>query len=396
LSAENWPEIEEHVYLRTFRRVPVTLVRGQGVRVWDDAGREYLDFVAGWAVNTLGHCHPVLVDAICRQAQVLIHTSNQCSTVPQLELAELLVANSCMDRVFFANSGVEATEGAVKLARRYGKLHLNGAYEVITVGASFHGRTLAMTAATAQPKFQEPYTPLPVGFVNVAWNDPEAIRQATGPLTCAVMLEPIQGESGVRIPAPDYLRRVRQWCDERGILLILDEVQTGVARTGTLFAYEQAGIEPDIMAIAKGLGSGVPIGAVMAKERASAFRPGDHGGTFTGNPLVCAAATAVMRYVIENDIPAHVRHVGAHFLARLQGIVRDFPIAREARGAGLLLALEFHDDVAEEVTLQCLQKGLLINKVRTNTLRFMPPLTVTEQEVDEGISILRGVLASRA
>jgi len=396
LSPESWPAIEEHVYLRTFRRVPVTIVRGQGTRVWDDAGRKYLDFVAGWAVNTLGHCHPVLVDAICRQAGTLIHTSNQFYTVPQLELAELLVSNSCMDRVFFANSGVEATEGAVKLARRYGKLHLNGAYEVITVGDSFHGRTLAMTAATAQPKFQEPYTPLPVGFVNVAWNDPEAIRKATGPLTCAVMLEPIQGESGVRIPAPDYLKHARQWCDERGILLILDEVQTGIARTGTLFAYEQAGIEPDVMAIAKGLGSGVPIGAILAKERASAFSPGDHGGTFTGNPLVCAAATAVMRYVIENDIPAHVRRVGAHFLACLQDIVRDFPIAREARGAGLLLALEFREDIAEDVTLQCLQKGLLINKVRTNTLRFMPPLTVTGQEVDEGISILRGVLASRA
>jgi predicted acetylornithine/succinylornithine family transaminase len=381
--------------LRTFRRVPVTIVRGEGVRVWDDAGREYLDFVAGWAVNTLGHCHPVLVDAICRQAHTLIHTSNQFYTVPQLELAEILVAHSCLDRVFFANSGVEAAEGAVKLARRYGKLHLNGAYEVITVADSFHGRTLAMTAATAQPKFQEPYTPLPAGFINVAWNDPEAIRRATGPLTCAVMLEPVQGESGVRIPAPDYLRRAREWCDERGILLILDEVQTGIARTGTLFAYEQAGVEPDIMAVAKGLGGGVPIGAIMAKESASAFKPGDHGGTFTGSPLVCAAATAVMRYVIDNDIPAHVRHVGAHFLTRLQSIVRDFPIAKEARGAGLLLALDFHEDIADEVTIKCLESGLLVNKVRPNTLRFMPPLIVSDEEVDEGISILRGVLASR-
>jgi len=396
LSARNWPDIEEHVYLRTFRRAPVTLVRGQGSRVWDDTGREYLDFVAGWAVNTLGHCHPVLVDAICRQAQTLIHTSNQFYTVPQLELAEILVAHSCMDRVFFTNSGTEATEGAVKLARRYGRLHLNGAYEVITVGDSFHGRTLAMTAATAQPKFQEPYTPLPAGFVNVEWNNPEAICRATSPNTCAVMLEPVQGESGVRIPASDYLKHTREWCDERGLLLILDEVQTGIARTGTLFAYQQSGIEPDIMAIAKGLGSGVPIGAVLAKERASAFKPGDHGGTFTGNPLVCAAATAVMRYVIDNDLPAHVRRVGAHFLARLRDIVRDFPVATEARGAGLLLALEFREDIAEELTLQCLHKGLLLNKVRPNTLRFMPPLIVSSDEVDEGISILRGILASRS
>ena len=394
LSQTNWPELESQLYLKTFRRIPLTIVRGAGMRVWDDNGRAYLDFVGGWAVNSLGHCHPVLVEAIERQARTLIHTSNQFYTVPQLELAQLLVTHSCLDRVFFANSGVEAAEGAVKLARRYGKLHLNGAYEVITASDSFHGRTLAMTAATAQQKYQELYTPLPPGFINVAWNDPQAIRDATGENTCAVMLEPVQGEAGVRIPDADYLPQVRRWCDEKGILLILDEVQTGVGRTGTLFAYEQTGIEPDILVLAKGLASGVPIGAFLAKERASAFQPGDHGSTFGGNPLACAAGFAVVSYIIAQDIPGQVRRVGARFLRLLNDVVRDLPVAKEARGSGLLLALVLNKDVAEEVTLDCLHRGLLINKVRPNTVRFMPPLIADDRDIDEAMGIVRTVLAS--
>lgn len=395
MSETNWPEVEERLYLRTFRRVPVTLIRGAGVRAWDDTGKEYLDFVAGWAVNALGHCHPVLVEAIENQARTLIHTSNQFYTVPQLELAQVLIDNSCLDRVFFCNSGVEATEGAVKLARRYGKLHMNGAYEVITVGESFHGRTLAMTAATAQPHYHELYTPLPQGFVNVEWNDVDAIAAAVTNRTCAVMVEAVQGESGVRIPADDYLVRIRRLCDEKGILMILDEVQTGIGRLGTLFAYEQSDIEPDIMTLAKGLGSGIPIGAFLAKERASAFQPGDHGSTFGGNPLACAAAHAVVSYIVENDIPAHVRQVGGYFLDRLWQIVHDFPIARSARGKGLLLALELEQDIAQDVLLHCMNEGLLVNRVRPNTLRFMPPLILTETDVDAAISILRTVLSSR-
>ena len=394
MSQKNWTEVEAQLYLTTFRRIPLVIVRGEGMRVWDEEGREYLDFVGGWAVNALGHCHPVLVEAIERQARTLIHTSNQFYTIPQLELAELLVGHSCLDRVFFANSGVEAAEGAVKLARRYGKLHLGGAYEVITVGDSFHGRTLAMTAATAQQKYQQLYTPLPPGFVNVEWNDAAAIRAATNENTCAVMLEPVQGEAGVRIPDADYLPQVRRWCDEKGILLILDEVQTGIGRIGTLFGYEQFGVEPDIMVLAKGLASGVPIGAFLAKERASAFRPGDHGSTFGGNPLACAAALAVVRYVIEQDIPGHARRVGGRFLQLLNEVVRDIPVAKEARGRGLLLALVLERDVAEDVTLACLRNGLLINRVRPNTLRFMPPLIASDSDIDEAIAILRTVLAS--
>lgn len=394
MSEMNWPEIEERLYLRTFRRVPVTLVRGEGVRVWDDHGKQYIDCVGGWAVNTLGHCHPVLVEAIERQARTLIHTSNQFYTVPQLELARVLIENSCLDRVFFGNSGVEATEGAVKLARRYGKLHLGGAYEVITVGHSFHGRTIAMTAATAQAKYQELYTPLPVGFTNVEWNDVDAIKAGTTSLTCAVMLEPIQGEAGVRIPDEDYLRKVRDWCDEKGILLILDEIQTGVARTGTLFAYEQFGVKPDIMTLAKGLGSGVPIGALLATEKASAFQPGDHGGTFGGNPLACAAGHAVMTYVIQHDLASSVKRAGEHFMQQLDGIIADFDVAVEARGRGLLIALDFKEDIADELTLRCLNGGLLVNRVRPNTLRFMPPLIISNGEIDEAIRILRTVLSS--
>ena len=395
MSGTNWHEVEERLYLRTFRRVPVTLVRGAGVRAWDDDGKEYLDFVAGWAVNALGHCHPVLVEALETQARTLIHTSNQFYTVPQLELARVLIDNSCMDRAFFCNSGVEATEGAVKLARRHGKLHMNGAYEVISVGESFHGRTLAMTAATAQPHYHELYTPLPAGFVNVEWNDVDAIAAAISDRTCAVMVEAVQGESGVRIPSDDYLPLVRTLCDAKGVLLILDEVQTGIGRLGSLFAYEQSGIEPDIMTLAKGLGSGVPIGAFLAKEKASAFRPGDHGSTFGGNPLTCAAANAVVRYIVENDIPGHVQRVGHYFLDRLWETVHDFPVARSARGRGLLLALELEQDIAQDILLKCVNEGLLVNRVRPNTLRFMPPLILTEEDVDEAIEIMRTVLSSQ-
>ncbi|MFC2045675.1 aspartate aminotransferase family protein, partial [Chloroflexota bacterium] len=302
-----WQELEKKYYMGTFTRVPVTLVKGQGVKVWDDSGREYLDFIGGLAVDCLGHCHPVVSDAIAEQARTLVQTSNLFYTIPQLQLAELLIQNSCLDRIFICNSGTEATEGAVKLARRYGNLHLNGAYEVITATNSFHGRTLAMVAATGQPKMQQPYVPLPSGFVNVEYDNIEALKTATTDKTCAVMMEPIQGEGGVNMPADDYLAEVRAWCDEKGILLILDEIQTGIGRTGTLFAYEQYSSEPDIMALAKGMGNGVPIGAILAKEKASVFIAGEHGSTFGGNPLVCAASYATIKYILDNDIVGNTK-----------------------------------------------------------------------------------------
>ncbi len=390
----NWQELESKYHMHTFNRTPITLVKGQGARVWDDDGREYLDFVAGWAVDSLGHCHPMVAEAIAEQARILIQTSNQFYTVPQLRLAELLVQNSCLDKVFFCNSGAEANEGAVKLARRYGKLNLNGAYEVITAMGSFHGRTLAMTAATGQPKFQEPYQPLPIGFKNVEYNNIEAIKAATTAQTCAVMLEPVEAEGGVNIPDDNYLAAVRAWCDQKGILLILDEIQTGIGRLGTLFAYEQYGAEPDIMTLAKGLGSGVPIGTIMAKDRASVFVPGDHGSTFGGNPLVCAAAYATLKFIIDNDIAENVKRVGRHFIAGLEDLKKKFDFITDVRGRGLLLAMEFSSDIAQEVVTVCLDRGLLVNRLKPNALRFMPPLIIGKEEVNEALGILDKTLSS--
>jgi len=390
--AKNWQELEKKLFLQTIKRAPVTLVRGKGARVWDDQGREYLDFYSGWATTSLGHCHPVLVKALEKQAKTVIHVSNQFYTIPQLELAQLLVDHSCLNRVFFCNSGAEAVEGGVKLARRYGKLRLNGAYEVITAYNSFHGRTLAMTAATGQARFQEPYTPLPIGFVNVEYNNVEAIKRATSDKSCAVLLEPIQGEGGVNVPADDYLQKVQSWCKEKGILLILDEVQTGASRTGTLFAYQQFGVEPDIMTLAKGIGSGVPIGAILSKEHCAVFSPGEHGSTYGGNPLACAAAHAVLKFMIDNDLPAHVKRVGNYLVSRLQDMRKEFDFITDVRGRGLLIALEFNQEIAEKSVLACIDKGLLVNRLKPNALRFMPPLIITEKDVDEAVGIVRKVL----
>jgi acetylornithine/N-succinyldiaminopimelate aminotransferase len=389
----DWQELEEKYYMQAVLRVPVTLVKGQGARVWDDKGREYLDFVGGWAVDSLGHCHPAVADAVAEQARTLIQTSNQFYTIPQIRLAELLVKNSCLDRVFIGNSGAEATEGAVKLARRYGHLHLKGAFEVITALNSFHGRTLAMTAATGQPKFQEPYIPLPVGFINVKYNDIEAIRSATTDKTCAVMLEPIQGEGGVNVPDDDYLKKVREWCDQKGILFILDEIQTGIGRIGTLFGYEQYGVEPDIMPLAKGLGGGLPIGAILAKEKVSVFVPGEHGSTFGGNCITCAAAYATLKYIIDNDISAHVRKVGQYLMEGLKGLKEKYPFVTDVRGRGLLVAIEFNSDIAQSLLMSCLEKGLLVNKVKPNALRLMPPLIIGNDDVDEALGILDELLS---
>jgi len=390
----HWQELEQKYFMRTFERLPVTLVRGKGARVWDEDGREYLDFVAGWAVNSLGHCHPVTTEAVTEQVHILLQTSNQFYTIPQVQLAELLVQNSCLDKVFLCNSGAEANEGAVKLARRYGKHHLNGAYEVITATGSFHGRTLGMVAATGQPKFQEPYVPLPSGFVNVEYNSIEAIRAATSPQTCAVMLEPVQGEGGVNLPDDNYLAAVRAWCDQQGILLILDEIQTGIGRMGTLFAYEQYGVEPDIMTLAKGLASGIPIGAILAKESAAVFTPGEHGSTFGGNPVACAASYATVKFVIENDIPGNARKVGEYLMAGLKDLSQKHQAITDVRGRGLLSAIEFSQDIAQAVVMACLERGLLVNKLKPDALRFMPPLTIGNAEVDEALGILDKALTS--
>lgn len=392
----DWHKLEQKYLMHTIDRLPLTLVRGQGAKVWDDKDKEYLDFVGGLAVNSLGHCHPVVSKALAKQAKTLIQTSNHFYTIPQIRLAELLVQNSCFDKVFLCNSGAEANEGAVKLARRFGKLYLNGAFEVITTFNSFHGRTLAMVAATGQKKLQEPYTPLVSGFVNVEYNRIEAIKQATSSQTCAVMLEPIQAEGGVNVPSKDYLQKVRDWCDQKKILLILDEVQTGMGRTGTLFAYQQYGAEPDIITLAKGLGSGVPIAAVMAKKKADVFKAGEHGATFGGNPLACAAAYATVKFIIENDVTGNAERVGQYLKKRLEELKTEFDFIVEVRGRGFLQAMQFNKDIADGVVMACLQKGLLVNRVKPNALRFIPPLIIGEKEVDRAMEILQEVLAEIA
>lgn len=392
-----WIERESNVYMAAGgRRLKATMVRGSGARLWDDTGKEYLDFIAGWAVTNLGHCHPAITEAIIKQAQTLLITSNDLYTVPQVELAEALVQNSCIDRVFFQNSGAEANEAAAKLVRKWGKANRNGAYEIITTLHSFHGRTLSMVSATGKPEGRVPYEPVPSGFVNVEFDDIAAVRNATTQHTVAVMVEPVQGEGGVNIPSPDYLRLLREWCDANKLLLIFDEVQTGFGRLGSLWGYQQFGVEPDVMTLAKGLGGGVPIGAVTAKTHAAAFTPGDHGTTFGGNPLVCAAALASFRYILENRVWENAAKVGAYFMDKLQGLRSAHgPLIKEVRGRGLLIALEFTQNCAMEVVTNCLRNGLVLNPVADNAIRFMPPLIITQSDADEAVRILDRVLAEK-
>lgn len=388
----DWRALEARYFFHTGKRMPVVLVRGQGTRVWDEHGKAYLDFFGGPAAISLGHCHPVVVQALMDQAQKLIHVSNAVYSIPQIQFAHLLIQHSAFDRVFFCNSGAEANEGAIKLARKWGKEKKNGAYEIISTENAFHGRTLAMVTAGGTEKYRAPYAPLPPGFVHVPFNDVDAIKRATNDKTLAVFLEPIQGEGGVNVPDDDYLKQVRAWCDERGILLILDEVQTGFGRTGKLFAYQLYDAEPDIITLAKGIGSGVPLAAFMAKEHCAVFQPGDHGTTYGGNPLMTRVGHAVVSYIIENNIPDRVADLGQYVERRLQSIEDRFDFVSAVRGKGLIWAIQFDREIGEAVTLRCLEEGLIANNVRPNALRITPPLTVTEEELDEGLDIIERVL----
>ncbi|AKG53851.1 acetylornithine aminotransferase [Dehalogenimonas sp. WBC-2] len=385
----DWMGLEKRYFMHTVERAPLTIVKGVGSYVWDEHGRRYLDFVAGWAVNSLGHCHPVVVEAVRHQVGEIIQTSNHYYTKPQIQLAELLVKNSDLDKVFLCNSGAEASEGAVKLARRYGKLQLGGAYEVITTTGSFHGRTLAMVSASGQLKYQQPYTPLPSGFINVEYNNIEAIKQATTQTVCAVMLEPVQGEGGVNTPSPGYLKQVRDWCDEKGLVLILDEIQTGIGRTGSLFAYQNFNLCPDIMTLAKGLGGGLPIGAIMAKDKFSVFSVGEHGSTFGGNPVTCAAAYATVKFMIDHNIPQNACEMGQYLEGKLTNLKDKYDgVITQIRGKGLLLAVQFSRDIAKELASECLEQGLLVNDVKPNALRLMPALIISRSEIDEAVNLL--------
>lgn len=393
MDTKSVTEMGERYVMRTYRRAPVAFVSGQGARLVDAEGETYLDFVAGIAVTALGHNHPALTAAIRAQASRLLHVSNLYHIPQQAELARWLVEHSALDRAFFCNSGAEANEAAIKLARRFGKTRGTGGHEILVAEHSFHGRTLGALAATAQPKYQQGFEPLPPGFVSVPFNDLGALEAAAGPASCAVMLEPVQGEGGVTPAAPDYLRGVRRLCDARGLLLILDEVQTGIGRTGRLFAYEHYGIAPDILTLAKGLGGGVPIGAMLARaEVADAFAPGDHGSTFGGNPLACAAALAVLTTIESDSLVDRARDVGAYLFKRLHGLARRQPVITEIRGLGLMAGIEVSIEAAAVVDA-CRGRGLLVNAVKANTLRLVPPLIITPADVDEAVEILEGALA---
>ena len=372
-------------------RPELVFEQGQGSWLFDNHGKRYLDFVQGWAVNTLGHCAPEITHALCTQAARLINASPAFYNRPMLECADLLTQHSVFDQVFFANSGAEANVGAIKLARKWGKVQKNGAWKIITFHNSFHGRTLTTMAASGKPAFAELFEPKTPGFTKVPFNDLAATRAAMDAETVAIMLEPIQGEAGVIPATAEFLHGLRQLADELGVLLIVDEVQTGVGRTGSLFAYQGFGIEPDIMTLGKGLGGGVPISALLAKNHVCVFTAGDQGGTYNGNPLMTAVATAVLARVLQADFLPNVQQRGAQLHAALSALSAQFGLG-EVRGKGLLLALETGKRDAAAITQACFANGLLINAPQTHTLRFMPALNVTADEITQMVDILAAVL----
>jgi len=377
----------------TYKRPRFALVKGEGCRVWDESGKEYLDFVGGIAVCALGHSSPIVTQALEEQSRTLVHVSNLYYTRPQAELARLLVENSFADRVFFCNSGAEANEAAIKIARRYTREKFGpGKHTIVCMQGSFHGRTLATLSATGQTKVQIGYDPLLEGFKFVPFNDLDALRAAVDASVCAVMLEPIQGEGGIVVPRPDYLKGVKEICREKGALLIFDEIQTGMGRTGRLFAYEHFGVSPDIMSLAKALGNGLPIGAMLSTEAlSSAFGPGSHASTFGGTPLVTAVSKAVVSSLLKDGWLEHCRNVGAYFRARLEDLRKHHACIKQVRGLGLMIGVEL-DRPGAPVVKACVERGFLINCAQERVLRFVPPLVVTEKEIDQLIGALDSVL----
>ena len=382
--------------MNTYKRFPIVLVKGLGVKVWDVNGKEYLDFVAGIAVCNLGHSHPQIIAAVNEQLENLTHVSNLYYTEPQAQLARLLVENSFADKVFFCNSGAEANEAAIKLARKYAHENMGpDKFELITMKDSFHGRTMATITATGQEKFQFGFTPLLEGFTYVPFNDLQALEARISNKTCGIMVEPIQGEGGVNIPNAQYLARMREICDRHGILLIVDEVQTGMGRTGKLFAYAHSGIKPDIMTLAKALGNGFPIGAMLATNKiAKAFIPGNHASTFGGSPLAMAAANATVKTMLQEEILEHCRKMGDYFLLQLKKLQQKHKIIKEVRGKGLMLAAQLNIE-SDDIVNECLQRGLLIISAGSKTLRFVPPLIITTQDVDQAIKVLDEVMEGK-
>jgi len=394
MNSQQWIEKSDKYIMRTYGRYPIVPVKGAGCRLWDADGKEYLDFLGGVAVNNLGHCHPKVVAALQKQAAELIHCSNYYQIPQQIELAELLCRHSFADKAFFCNSGAEANEAAIKLARKYSRdTHGPQRFEIITAADSFHGRTMATVSATGQEKVQRFFDPLLHGFKHVPFDDLDALEAAITPITCAVMLEPIQGEGGVNVPSPDYFQEVRRICDKHELILIFDEVQVGMGRTGKLFAHEHFGVTPDIMTLAKALAGGAPIGTMLAKDRfAAAFVPGTHGSTFGGNPLVCAAAIATVRTILEDGILNRTEEIGEYLVGELERLQHTYSFVKEVRGIGLMIGMALHIP-AGEIVKKGHERGVLLNVTHDTVLRFVPPLTVTKQEINQMIAILDSIFA---
>jgi len=394
----SWIERSDQVFIHTYSRFPAVLVKGQGCVLEDADGKKYLDFLAGIAVCSLGHCHPEVTRAICDQASTLVHVSNLFHTRPQTELAELLVAHSFADRVFFGNSGAEANEAAIKLARKYSG---GDRFEIISLAGSFHGRTLATVAATGQPKFHQGFEPLPAGFLHAEFGDIGALKKLISPRTCAILCEPLQGESGVRLLEKDYLKKIRRLCDDNGLLLIFDEVQTGIGRTGTLFAYEQLGVVPDILTSAKALANGLPIGAMLTTHSiAASFTVGSHASTFGGNPVSAAAGVATMKVMLSEGFFAEVRSKGKYLAEKLSGLAAKYPkFADGQRGLGLIQGLVLTPagiELGQAIVQKLFERGVLINFAGNAVLRFIPPLVVSRDEIDKLARELDQVLSDLA
>ena len=393
-TAEQVFEKDRQGYLPVFQRYPIVLERGEGAYVYDNTGKKYLDFLGGIAVNVLGHAYGPLVEAVAEQAGKLIHCSNLYYTQAQADAADKLVKLSGLGKAFFGNSGAEANEGAIKLARKYAHQFDPEKSQIITALDSFHGRTIATLTATGQPKYQEGFGPLPAGFDYVPYNDIHALEKLMSEKTCAVMLETIQGEGGVYTPKDDYLKQVRALCDKYHALLIFDEIQAGIGRSGKFFAYERYHVKPDIVTLAKGLAGGVPIGAFIATDEvAKAFHAGDHGTTFGGNPLACAAANVVLDTVPKEQFLAHVEEVGTYFKGKLEALQQSYPaLMTEVRGVGLILGVQLTKP-GRDIVNKCLERGAIINCTAGTVLRFIPPLIITKAQVDEVMGILDTVLS---
>ncbi len=393
-TQRDWVALEEKYYQNTFKR-SLVMERGEGARVWDASGKEYLDLVAGIATNVLGHAHPNVVRAIQDQATQLIHVSNLYINQRQVELAEQLYHLSGGMRSFFSNSGAEANEGAIKLARKYGRLHRNGAYGVISMERSFHGRTLATTAATGQKKYQDTWQPLPDGFKQVPYNDLDAVKAATDEKTAAVLIEAVQGEGGIYPATTEYLQGLRAWCDEQDLILIIDEVQAGMGRTGKFFSWENMDVRPDITTMAKGLAGGVPIGAMLADKRADVFEPGDHGTTFGGNPIACAAGVATIRTILDEHLIEHADDMGEYLEGRLSELrSRHSSLITGQRGLGLMRAFDLSEPKAQDIMDQAMKRGLLVTNAGPSTIRFVPPLIIQRSDVDEAMEKLDASLGA--